>query len=85
MGVKTAISVPDEVFRQAEAAAKRLGISRSELFTRALRRFLADARDAEVKASYDAAFGDEDAETTSKRFRQEAVRRALLSVEWDDA
>jgi hypothetical protein len=33
--LKTAISIPDQVFRRAEAAAKRLGLSRSELFTRA--------------------------------------------------
>ncbi len=35
--MKTAISIPDEVFRQAEQAAKRLGVSRSEFFTRAVR------------------------------------------------
>ncbi|HET9886858.1 MAG TPA: ChpI protein, partial [bacterium] len=29
--MKTAISIPDDLFRAAEAAAKRLGLSRSEL------------------------------------------------------
>jgi len=33
--MKTAISIPDDVFAQAERAAKRLGLSRSEFFTRA--------------------------------------------------
>ena len=38
--VKTAISVPDETFEQATRQAAELGISRSEFFTRAARRYL---------------------------------------------
>jgi metal-responsive CopG/Arc/MetJ family transcriptional regulator len=38
--VKTAISVPDDIFRQAEAAARRLKVSRSQLYTKALAEFL---------------------------------------------
>jgi antitoxin MazE6 len=38
--VKTAISVPDETFEQATRQAAELGISRSEFFARAARRYL---------------------------------------------
>ena len=38
--VKTAISVPDETFEQATRKAAELGISRSEFFARAARRYL---------------------------------------------
>src|SRR5215467_274683 len=38
--VKTAISVPDETFEQATKQAAELGISRSEFFARAARRYL---------------------------------------------
>jgi metal-responsive CopG/Arc/MetJ family transcriptional regulator len=38
--VKTAISVPDDTFEQASKKAAELGISRSEFFTRAARRYL---------------------------------------------
>jgi metal-responsive CopG/Arc/MetJ family transcriptional regulator len=38
--MKTAISVPDDLFRLAEAAARRLRISRSELYSKALASFL---------------------------------------------
>jgi hypothetical protein len=38
--VKTAISVPDEIFEQATDRAAELGISRSEFFARAARRYL---------------------------------------------
>jgi metal-responsive CopG/Arc/MetJ family transcriptional regulator len=39
-GVKTAISVPDDTFDQATKQAAEMGISRSEFFTRAARRYL---------------------------------------------
>jgi predicted transcriptional regulator len=38
--MKTAVSLPDELFRQAEAAARRLGISRSQLYAKAVAEFL---------------------------------------------
>jgi hypothetical protein len=79
--VKTAISIPDDVFKEAERAAKRLGISRSELFTQAVRRFLETQRNASITRSYDAAFGPEKDDDTAT-FRREAARRRLLDMEW---
>ena len=38
--MKTAISIPDDLFRAAEAAAKRLGISRSRLYSKAVEFYL---------------------------------------------
>jgi hypothetical protein len=38
--MKTAISIPDELFRAADQAAKRLGLSRSQLYQRAIVFFL---------------------------------------------
>ena len=38
--VKTAISIPDETFERAERHAAALGLSRSEFFTRAVRRYI---------------------------------------------
>jgi metal-responsive CopG/Arc/MetJ family transcriptional regulator len=38
--MKTAISLPDAVFEQAEALAQQLGVSRSELYTKALQAYL---------------------------------------------
>lgn len=39
-GVKTAISVPDDLYRLAEAAARRLRVSRSRLYATAISEFL---------------------------------------------
>lgn len=38
--MKTAISVPDDIYEQASKQAAELGISRSEFFARAARRYL---------------------------------------------
>ena len=38
--MKTAISLPDPVFEEAEALAKQLGLSRSELYAKALTAYL---------------------------------------------
>jgi metal-responsive CopG/Arc/MetJ family transcriptional regulator len=38
--MKTAVSVPDELFRQGEAEAKKLRMSRSKLYATALAEFL---------------------------------------------
>lgn len=38
--MKTAISLPDSVFQEAEALAQQLGLSRSELYAKALQAYL---------------------------------------------
>jgi len=38
--MKTAISIPDEIFEKAERTAKKLGVSRSELYAKAIRDFI---------------------------------------------
>lgn len=38
--MKTAISLPDPVFEEGEVLAQKLGISRSELYTEALKVYL---------------------------------------------
>ncbi len=38
--MKTAISLPDPVFAEAESLARQLGLSRSELYTKALKAYL---------------------------------------------
>jgi len=43
--MKTAISIPDRVFRSAEQLAARLGVSRSELFTKAIAALIEKHRD----------------------------------------
>ncbi len=46
--MKTAVSLPDELFEAADALAERLGISRSELYARAVAEYLAKHRNEDV-------------------------------------
>jgi len=51
--MRTAISVPDHLFRAADRLAKRLGIARTELYQRALATDVARHDDVEVTAALD--------------------------------
>ncbi len=61
--MKTAISIPDELFRAGEKAAERLGMSRSELYRRALREFLAQHEQAAITEALDAVYTTEESST----------------------
>lgn len=54
--MKTAISLPDPLFAEADAVATRLGISRSELYATALAEYLAKFRDAQITAKLNAVY-----------------------------
>lgn len=38
--MKTAISIPDKIFNEAEITAKQLGLARSQLYVRAIEEFI---------------------------------------------
>ena len=46
--MKTAVSLPDELFESADALAERLGMSRSELYATAVAEYLAKHRDGDI-------------------------------------
>lgn len=39
-GMKTAISIPDNLFTEAEITANQLGLARSQLYVRAIKEFI---------------------------------------------
>ena len=58
--MKTAISVPDEIFEAAEQAAKTLGLSRSELYATAVREYIERYRRDSVTDKLNAVYADDD-------------------------
>ena len=58
--MKTAISIPDPTYDAAEQMARRLGVSRSELYTRAIAEFLDAHRQQDVTKALDSLYGDTD-------------------------
>lgn len=57
--MKTAISIPDPVFHAAESLAKQLGISHSELFTRALEAYIETHKHEGVREALDVVYAEE--------------------------
>ena len=56
--MKTAISIRDEVFEAAERTAKDLGISRSELYTKAVGEFVERQAGERVTERLNAVYGE---------------------------
>lgn len=78
--MKTAVSIPDALFAEADELARKTGKSRSEIYREALSDYVARRRpDAITQALNEVA--DELTED-SDGFRREATRRTLSDVEW---
>ena len=54
--MKTAISIPDPLFRSVERLARRLGISRSQLFQRAVAEYVGTRRDEGITEALDTVY-----------------------------
>ena len=78
--MKTAISIPDELFRKADEFARRLGKSRSQVYQEALGEYLLRRDPGAVTQAMDEVL--EDVGTTSDEWLVEAGRQALERSEW---
>ncbi len=58
--MKTAVSIPDELFESAEGLARRLGMTRSELYAKALRDYLREHRGEGITERLDEVYGAEE-------------------------
>lgn len=58
--MKTAISLPDTLFRSGDTLAKRLGVSRSELYARALEEFVAKYKASHLTQRLNAVYAEEE-------------------------
>ena len=78
--MKTAVSIPDDVFEKVERFARRSKRSRSEVFSAALREYIARHASDEVTDAINRVvddIGDEKDE-----FVAAAARRVLEKTEW---
>lgn len=57
--MKTAISIPDDVFESADSLAKEIGVSRSELYATAVAEYLAKFRDQDITQRLDEVYADQ--------------------------
>ena len=79
-GMKTAVSLPDEVFRAAERQARRLKKSRSQLYAQALSEYLARHAPDEVTAAMNRVV--ETLREPTDPFVSAAARRVASRASW---
>ncbi len=78
--MKTAVSIPDRLFQRAEALARRLGKSRSQVYREALTEYVLRRDPQSVTSALDEIVDETGGETD--RWLDEAGRRALERSEW---
>jgi metal-responsive CopG/Arc/MetJ family transcriptional regulator len=79
-GMKTAISIPDEIFEAAERLARRMKKSRSQLFSDAVREYVARHAPEEVTEAMDRVCSE--VQDSKDKFVSSATRRVLEHSEW---
>ncbi|MGC1372004.1 MAG: ribbon-helix-helix protein, CopG family [Candidatus Sulfotelmatobacter sp.] len=78
--MKTAVSIPNDVFEMADRLARRSRKSRSRLFSDALREYVARRSPDKITESMDQALADIGVQ--EEPFLSTAARRRLEQVEW---
>ncbi len=79
--MKTAISIPDEVFQKAERLARRSRRSRSEIYSTAVREYLARHLPDEVTEAMNRVC-DEAGDRQGDPFVEVAASHVLERIEW---
>jgi hypothetical protein len=80
--MKTAISIPDAIFEEAERLAKRRGWSRSELYANAVAEFVKGERFLGVRERLDAVYGENPDDAQLDPILDRAQARSLPAEKW---
>lgn len=80
--MKTAISVPDETFEEVERRAAALGMSRSEFFTTAARRYIRELDAQSLTERIDAALATAGADASSRAAVRAGRRTLAAEDDW---
>lgn len=78
--MKTAISIPDDIFKVAERLARRTKKSRSQLFSDAVREYVARHASDDITDAMDRVCAEADPQ--ADRFTASASSRILKRGEW---
>jgi predicted DNA-binding protein len=81
--MKTAISLPDPLFHSAEDLARRLGITRSEVFQRAVSAFIESHRDAAITEALNRVYGPGGEDSAIDPTLETLQMASLQREDWD--
>jgi metal-responsive CopG/Arc/MetJ family transcriptional regulator len=80
--MKTAISLPDELFHAVERLVRLSKRHRSEVYADALREYVVRHSQEEVTGSLNRALAQMEESRDDARFLETAARRTLTKTEW---
>jgi len=80
--MKTAVSVPDDLFERVDRLARQAGRSRSEVYSAALREYVERHSPDEVTRALDRVIGRLGGSAADDDFAVRAARRVFDTTEW---
>jgi metal-responsive CopG/Arc/MetJ family transcriptional regulator len=80
--MKTAVSVPDDVFERADRLARSTGRSRSDVYSAALREYVARHAPDEVTEALNLVVGALGPDSSADMFVRESAKRTLSGSDW---
>jgi hypothetical protein len=78
--METAISIPRDIFERADEMAQKLGLTRDELYTQALKRFLETCSDDDITRQLNEVYEREDSSLDPVLMRMQLT--ALDQEKW---
>jgi len=79
--MKTAISIPDPIFKTAEKLANRLGMSRSELYVRAISKYVEAHKNKKITELLNEVYSDVEDQGLDKHFKRSQMK-SINREEW---
>ena len=80
--MKTAISIPDNLFTDAEITAKQLGLARSQLYVRAIKEFIDHHNKDKITEKLNMLYADTVIENGIFDWGIESLREATKNDSW---
>jgi metal-responsive CopG/Arc/MetJ family transcriptional regulator len=81
--VKTAVSIQEFLFKEADELARQMNISRSQLFTMAVKEFIQEYRNRQLLDQINKAYSDEPTPEEKKLLsRQKSYHRRMVKGQW---
>ena len=82
--MKTAVSLPDDLFEKVEELAEELHLSRSRIFAEAVQDYIAKRKNEEILRTLNTVYSEAEteAEKTLRKYSKKRYARTLKAEKW---
>ncbi len=80
--MKTAISIPDQLFNDAEITAKQLGLARSQLYVKAIKEYIDNHNKDKIREKLNSIYSTNTNITEIDNIGVDSLRQATLNDTW---